>query len=246
MIPYAMNIAVISSDGSEVPMAAVESVSSDSAQTRMSFAVNGSTVDAALFPTEGHTPPVLAAAPVFQFPGNNDRSLTPTGRGFQLEMDHPLPEDQHATVSVAYPADWLGSPLPGPFVLALYDSARDSWTPLPTRQNGRRLTADASGFGIFQVMGRGGAADLGKMTAYPNPFRPSDGGTVVLREVPSDAHVNVFALDGRLIRTLSGQETGLAEWDGRDEAGGIVKSGVYVIALKRNGETKKMKVIVER
>ncbi|MBK8576201.1 MAG: T9SS type A sorting domain-containing protein [Elusimicrobia bacterium] len=246
-VAYGMNVTVLSSDGSGVPMATVESVISDGQRTRVRFGLGSMTVEADLFPERGFARGVFAAAPVTAFPGNAQPELTPTGRGFQLEMDHPLPRDQSATVSVVFSSDGLSGTPGGPWVLARYDKDRAVWVALPTRSESETLTATVDGFGTFQVMGR--AVDktaLNDMEVYPNPFRPSEGAPLVVRDVPADARVVVFTFDGRRVRTLPGNETGLAVWDGSDESGAGAKSGVYVISLERNGQTKKMKVIVER
>lgn len=109
------------------------------------------------------------------------------------------------------------------------------------------MIASLDGVGTFQVLEKGEiTAEKVARTVYPNPFQPREGGSMVLRDVPSGGRATVYALDGRLIRTLTGNETGLVEWDGRDGEGGLVKSGVYVISFEGNGEPTKMKVIVER
>jgi len=65
----------------------------------------------------------------------------------------------------------------------------------------------------------------------PNPFNPR---TSISFEVPRDGHVSLVVYDvrGRLVRTLmdetvsTGQRT--VVWDGRDDAGKLVASGVYI------------------
>ena len=72
----------------------------------------------------------------------------------------------------------------------------------------------------------------------PNPFRA---GTSIGFSLPADQRVSlrVFNVAGRLVRTLvdgpmvSGRAT--VVWDGRDEQGGRLSSGVYFYRLE-NGE----------
>ena len=69
---------------------------------------------------------------------------------------------------------------------------------------------------------------------YPNPFNPA---TTIPFALEAEAFVRleVFAADGRLIRTLvserlrSGKHR--AVWDGRDDAGQAVASGAYFYRL---------------
>ena len=77
---------------------------------------------------------------------------------------------------------------------------------------------------------------------YPNPFTPlspdTDFNQVVfparaLEEASGEFTVLIFDIDGMLVRTLTASpgETELI-WDGRNEAGEIVESGVYVYQLQ--------------
>ena len=89
---------------------------------------------------------------------------------------------------------------------------------------------------------------------YPNPFNPE---TWIPYQLQEDAHVEirVYALTGQLVRTLSlghkptgfyvdGQKA--AYWDGRNEAGEQVSSGVYFYSIKAGDLTTTRKMIVMR
>ncbi len=81
--------------------------------------------------------------------------------------------------------------------------------------------------------------------ARPNPFNPTTaiGYTMVAAGV---AEIVVYDVRGRLVRTLvSGRvSAGYNEvvWDGRDDSGNRVASGVYLYQLRAGNvvETKKM------
>ncbi len=68
------------------------------------------------------------------------------------------------------------------------------------------------------------------LTNYPNPFNPA---TTLRYTVPASGHVDVavYAADGRKVKTLVSRShnTGAfsVRWDGRDESGRPVASGVY-------------------
>jgi len=70
---------------------------------------------------------------------------------------------------------------------------------------------------------------------YPNPFNPS---TTVRYQIPSDANVNldVYNLQGQKIRTLIAKEQKAGYysvvWDGRNEAGQTVSSGLYLYRVQ--------------
>jgi hypothetical protein len=79
----------------------------------------------------------------------------------------------------------------------------------------------------------------------PNPFNPTTTIAYVLPE-RGRAMIRVYGADGRLVRTLvdAAQEAGPHEvtWDGRDEHGHVVSSGVYFYRLEtdRFRDSKKM------
>ncbi|HEX9653560.1 MAG TPA: FlgD immunoglobulin-like domain containing protein, partial [bacterium] len=83
---------------------------------------------------------------------------------------------------------------------------------------------------------------------HPNPFNPL---TRIRYRVPGfdDVQLAVFNALGRKIRTLISQQQGPGEfqvvWDGRDDGGEIVASGVYLYQLKIGDEqhVRKMTLI---
>lgn len=91
---------------------------------------------------------------------------------------------------------------------------------------------------------------------YPNPFTPlspdEDFNRVVfparaLEETSGEFTVLIFDIDGMLVKTLTALpgETELV-WDGRDEAGEIVESGVYVYQLQVGESFKTGTLIVAK
>jgi subtilisin-like proprotein convertase family protein len=83
----------------------------------------------------------------------------------------------------------------------------------------------------------------------PNPFNPA---TTIAFEVPADAGVvtlSIFDVSGRKVRTLAQESLAPGRyqrvWQGRDDTGRQVSSGVYFYRLTGSGftETRKMVVI---
>ncbi len=83
---------------------------------------------------------------------------------------------------------------------------------------------------------------------YPNPFNPA---TVISFQLPQpgDVHLVVFNLLGQVVRTLASQNypAGLHQvrWDGTDQFGNQVASGIYYYRLAAAGMTRarKMKLL---
>ena len=87
------------------------------------------------------------------------------------------------------------------------------------------------------------------LPAHPNPFNPS---TTIRFELPADARatLRVFDLAGHLVRTLIDEERPAgphaATWDGRDEQGRRLPSGVYLCRLDAGGHAATRKLVLAK
>jgi ligand-binding sensor domain-containing protein len=77
-------------------------------------------------------------------------------------------------------------------------------------------------------------ADLSEVVGYPNPFMPlSDENKFTVKNLADGSTIRFFTPDGLLIKTIMREEIpgSWAEWDGRNENGDYVASGVYVFVI---------------
>ncbi len=80
---------------------------------------------------------------------------------------------------------------------------------------------------------------------YPNPFNPT---TTIEYEIPTegDVEIKIFSIDGQLVRlfesTHNSQGSYTIVWDGKNNAGQSVASGLYIyrVKYKNNVLAKKM------
>jgi hypothetical protein len=82
----------------------------------------------------------------------------------------------------------------------------------------------------------------------PNPFKPN---TTIRYSLPRETQVRIviYDINGRVVRRLvdgiesAGERT--APWDGRDDSGSTIGSGVYLVALEADGTrlTRKMSLL---
>ena len=84
---------------------------------------------------------------------------------------------------------------------------------------------------------------------YPNPFKPlgnrDETSTTILFSIPkycNQAHIEIYNIKGQCIRQLKIKtlNSGINEisWDGRNQAGKIVSSGIYFYKLQIDGKTE--------
>lgn len=84
---------------------------------------------------------------------------------------------------------------------------------------------------------------------YPNPFNPS---TIISFGTPADQHVDlrIYNAMGVPVRTLVSSQLGAGEytveWDGRDDNGLQLSSGVYLYMLRAGGDHVERKMILAR
>ncbi len=109
--------------------------------------------------------------------------------------------------------------------------------------DGHRPTATA----VETTGGVSGTAWL----AAPTP-NPADGSTVLRFNLPSEQAMRLMVYDaaGRRLRSLAegtlGAGTHSVSWDGRDESGSAIASGIYFVRLTVGGETFTKGVVVRQ
>ncbi|MCP4723999.1 MAG: T9SS type A sorting domain-containing protein [bacterium] len=82
---------------------------------------------------------------------------------------------------------------------------------------------------------------------YPNPFNPS---TTIRFDLPTYSHVNlvIYNVSGEVVRTLANENFGFGNhrivWDGRDDLGRQVSSGIYFYRLTAGRFTAVKKMLL--
>jgi endonuclease I len=82
---------------------------------------------------------------------------------------------------------------------------------------------------------------------HPNPFNPVTNVVFTLAE-PGEVRLEIFALDGRRVRTLVAEHRAAGEhrvlWNGRNDLGTEVASGAYLVRLQGGGVEDGRKVLL--
>jgi hypothetical protein len=83
--------------------------------------------------------------------------------------------------------------------------------------------------------------------AYPNPFRSGGAANgITFDKLPEGASVRLFTIDGREVATLTAGSDGKALWTLTNGNGSQIASGVYLAYIKNGGETRLLKVMVQK
>ena len=82
---------------------------------------------------------------------------------------------------------------------------------------------------------------------YPNPFNPTTSIEFMISK-PSQVKIEIFNILGERVATLVDQRLGaghkLVEWDGKDNQGGEVSTGIYFYRLRAGDFTQTKKMVV--
>jgi PKD repeat protein len=104
------------------------------------------------------------------------------------------------------------------------------------------------GSATIRVSTHSGAAAV-KAFASPNPFNPETSISYSLRN-SGNVTVRIYSLQGRLVRTLeerfASAGTGEVRWNGRDDRGHTVASGMYLVKVKQGEDSSILKVLVAK
>jgi hypothetical protein len=113
-------------------------------------------------------------------------------------------------------------------------------------QSEKTVSASVSHFSIYGVMGAL-APDVSGFLIRPNPWEVyRDPKPVLLDNLPDPAEIKVYTVTGQRVTTLNGNGAGTIEWNGTNDQGEALASGVYVLVLKGAGGTKVKKLTIIR
>jgi hypothetical protein len=93
--------------------------------------------------------------------------------------------------------------------------------------------------------------NLNSAVVYPNPYRPNlsqhASQQVTFDLLPANSVVKIYTLAGDLVKDLEDQTgSGVIRWDGTNNKGMDVASGVYFALVKGAGESRTLKIAIQR
>lgn len=92
------------------------------------------------------------------------------------------------------------------------------------------VRAGTDHFTVFSFMALSPAGDLKNMAVYPNPaYSPSAANRIVFTKLTATARIRIYTVSGELVKKgLAADSTGKCFWDGMNESGKPVSSGLYI------------------
>lgn len=131
----------------------------------------------------------------------------------------------------------------GSSLLAIYNTQN---SPLPSDEivslaidenKGRIYVGTDAGLTSFDTPAIKPVDSFSKLFLYPNPFIVNDGNKqLTIDGLIKDTEIKILNIEGRLVREFTSPGGRVANWDGKDENGNFVASGIYfVVAFDQEG-----------
>ena len=138
-------------------------------------------------------------------------------------------------------------------VISRYDEEKNVWIPLKSKvdSENKQIIAYIDKLSVYAIMGTTNTAKaFDNMKYYPNPLQPSKGlnySRMQFSNIPAGTRIKIYTLLGQVVRDLEADASGMAVWDGKNNAGAKAASGVYIVYMEDgSGNEKRIKIAIER
>lgn len=111
-------------------------------------------------------------------------------------------------------------------------------SPIPTNiiktitideNSGRSYIGTDFGLSTLTTMSIKPVDSAGDLEIFPSPFIVGEHDNIYIDKLVKESSIKILSIDGRLIRELETPGGRLGKWDGKDQNGNFVSSGVYVV-----------------
>ncbi len=103
--------------------------------------------------------------------------------------------------------------------------------------SGKIFVGTDEGLAVFETTAQKPVAAFTELFIYPNPFKlNNNAGLLTIDGLVKDSDIKVLTINGKLIKEFSSPGGRVAHWNGRDESGNFVSSGIYfIVAFDKEG-----------
>ncbi len=180
----------------------------------------------------------------------SDSKIIPSKLGFNITTNTGSQPSKPITVKIKYNlADIPGLNEDKLTVLRLNESG-SGYVVIETiiDKINKELTATIDHFSSFIVAQYNPLSTVPAPIAYPIPFNPKKHTAgMSIENIMPQSEAKIYTILGQLVRKIKADSNGKALWDGKNDWGREVASGIYVVLLKdQSNSTKKIKIAVER
>ncbi|PIU51279.1 hypothetical protein COY52_05380 [Candidatus Desantisbacteria bacterium CG_4_10_14_0_8_um_filter_48_22] len=126
------------------------------------------------------------------------------------------------------------------------DESTEGWIilsdPQTINKSAKTVSKTISSFSVYRLISLGAAQNLSNVIVYPNPyeFARARDGTLKFINLPTQATIKIYNIAGELVRTIPKDDAvNRATWDGKNEFGEKVATGIYVYVISSPQDTQK-------
>ena len=174
-------------------------------------------------------------------------SAQTTGVALEVDPDRAVTPVFPIPVTLSYRIEDIPTRNPQQLSVLSMDDATNGWSTIPGTINTatQKVTFLTTHFSLFELAVVTPADLAADAQAFPNPLRPFLPGQqkMTFRNLGANASVKIYTWAGTLVRELSGDGNGVAEWDARNKDGEKVASGGYLALVQSSGGYKKVLTI---
>lgn len=243
---------VATSEGMYRSEMAASAISTCSYTVLSSTSSSGSSVSIKL-PPDAFGSGISILASVFDSSGLSfsDSLIRPSSLGLSIQTNISTQPAREVELIFNYsPADIAGLDESRLVVARLTGSGGYELLPSTADPSGNRVvsaTSHFSNFALVQYMPLS-SPSVSQPLVYPVPFDPSrhTAGMTVENLLPA-SEARIFTITGQLVRKLESDSAGKAIWNGKNDSGRTVASGIYIMVVKdASGKIRKIKLAVEK
>lgn len=118
-------------------------------------------------------------------------------------------------------------------------------------ESGETFLSTSKGISVLKTPFANPKPDYSALHIYPQPFKPGFHENVIVQGLMDNSSIKILTISGGLVRDLTSENDEIlgyeAQWDGRDQSGDLVGSGVYLLYIfNEDGTAASQKIAVVR
>ncbi|MFH1540970.1 MAG: two-component regulator propeller domain-containing protein [Elusimicrobiota bacterium] len=135
------------------------------------------------------------------------------------------------------------------FVIGRYDEINERWVALSSilYSSENKIVSKTNHLSKFAILQLVPATNLSSVKAYPNPYKPKQHPNITIDNLTETADINIYTIAGELVKKLDySSKDGRIIWDGKNDSGYDVASGIYFVLINSSEGKKVVKLAVVR